>query len=236
MPKDKIMQSSSFFLRLYERLPPAPGIHRLQRYKRTAVLVPLMEKKGEPHLLFEERAPGIAQEGEICFPGGMMERKDKNPVATAIRESIEELGISEDRIHLLGEMDVLLTVIGLTVAPVVAKLDYSDIREMHPNPDEVARLFTLPLSWFHENEPEKYHIRIMAHPYIENGKGEKKILLPAEKLGLPKRYTQPWGTLDHPLVFWKTPHGTLWGLTAQLVADLLVLTKNLIPSSLDAKS
>lgn len=223
------MQSSSFFLKLCEKLPDTPTIHQMQRYKRTAVLVPLMEKKGEPHLLFEERAMGIAQEGEICFPGGMMEKEDRNPKATAIRESIEELGISEDKIHLLGEMDILLTVVGVTVAPVVAKLDYTDIQEMIPNPDEVARLFTLPLRWFYENPPEKYHIRIMAHPYIENGRGERKVLLPAEELGLPGRYQKPWGTLDHPLIFWKTPYGTLWGLTAQLVANLLLITRELVP-------
>lgn len=191
--------------------------------------MPLMEKNGEPHLLFEERAQGIAQEGEICFPGGMMERGDKNARATAIRESIEELGIEENKIHLLGEMDLFLTVIGMTVAPVLAKLDYSDICEMRPNPDEVAKIFTLPLRWFLENKPEKHHIRIMAHPYLENGKGERKVLLPAEELNLPMRYRKPWGTLDHPLFFWKTPYGTLWGLTAQLVENLLPIAKDILP-------
>ena len=35
-----------------------------------AVVLPLLERDGEMHILFEVRSPGISQGGEVCFPGG----------------------------------------------------------------------------------------------------------------------------------------------------------------------
>ena len=58
-----------------------------------AVLVPLVEREGKLHILYEVRSQDMRrQPGEVCFPGGRIEG-DETPEACAIRETEEELGI-----------------------------------------------------------------------------------------------------------------------------------------------
>ncbi|TYT74144.1 NUDIX hydrolase [Desulfobotulus mexicanus] len=219
------------FEQLAAKLPLRPGFHYGRKYKNTAVLLPLIEMEDGVHLLFEERADGIRQAGEICFPGGMMDPEDANPCETAIRESEEELGISPENIEVIGRMDILMTVMGLTVAPVVARVQVKNLEEMKPNPEEVSRIFTLPLSWFSDHPPEIHTIQIMAHPVVTKKNGEKEVLLPVEKLGLPEHYARPWGGVRHPVLFWFTPKGLIWGITAEIIKSLLEITETLHPIS-----
>lgn len=66
------------------------------------MLIPLVEKDGELHLLFEVRAKHMeSQPGEICFPGGHVEQGE-NPKDAALRETFEELGIPTEKIELIG--------------------------------------------------------------------------------------------------------------------------------------
>ena len=70
-----------------------------------AVLVPLVEGEEGLELLFEVRAATLSrQPGEVCFPGGRMERGE-TPAACALRESWEELAIPPARVELLAELD-----------------------------------------------------------------------------------------------------------------------------------
>ena len=52
--------------------------------RENAVLIPLVDREGELSILFEVRQAGIRQGGEICFPGGMIE-KNESPVEAAVR-------------------------------------------------------------------------------------------------------------------------------------------------------
>ncbi|MDY0163487.1 CoA pyrophosphatase [Desulfobotulus sp.] len=223
------------FEHLRAGLPQRPGFHYARRYRNTAVLIPLIEKHDGIHLLFEQRADGIRQAGEVCFPGGMMDSEDSDPCQTAIRETVEELGLRPDKIEILGRMDILLTVMGLTVAPVVARVSMDTLDELSPNPDEVARIFTLPLAWFARNPPEIHTIQIMAHPVIKKRNGEREVLLPAEALGLPEHYSRPWGGVRHPVLFWSSPEGMIWGITAEIIQALLRITETFMNFSGDDK-
>ncbi|MGA9309953.1 MAG: NUDIX hydrolase [Pseudonocardiaceae bacterium] len=67
-----------------------------------AVLVLLAEdsRTGEPDVLLQVRSPALSSHpGQVCFPGGAVEDGDAGPVATALREAVEEVGIHADDVR-----------------------------------------------------------------------------------------------------------------------------------------
>jgi len=193
-----------------------------EEFYNTAVLVPLVQKEDQIHLLFEERASNIRQGGEICFPGGFYQKEiDKDFSHTAVRETTEELGVDSSCIQLLGPMDTFLAPMGVTVDPFVGILDIDDINELNIENQEVARVFLLPVSYFQTHPPEIYQIKLKAHPYEIKADGQTEILLPSEKLGLPKIYHEPWGGVPLNVYVYHTPEAMIWGLTARILYYLI---------------
>lgn len=89
----------------------APSIMGQQRYKQSAVLLPLLNIQDETHVLFEVRSMQMrSQPGDICFPGGRIDKTDKSPKETAIRETMEELGISASNIEAVTPSIILLMI------------------------------------------------------------------------------------------------------------------------------
>jgi len=188
-----------------------------EEFINTAVLVSLVDVKGDYHFLFEERASSIRQGGEICFPGGFyQESVDKTLKQTAIRETIEELSVDESQIEIIGNMDTLLAPMGVTVDPFVGIIHIEDISKVQYNKNEVARIFLLPVSYF-KTTPDIYQVKLKAHPYEKQPNGETKILLPVKELGLPERYHNAWGGVPLNVYVYKTPEAMIWGLTAKIV-------------------
>lgn len=108
-----------------------------------AVAVPLLEIDGEDHVVFTVRSNKLRrQPGEISFPGGHCEPNDKSSAHAAMRECSEELGIDLDKIELLGNLDCLVSAIGVKLYAVAVRLHTSDLKA---NPDEVGEVFTVPL-------------------------------------------------------------------------------------------
>jgi len=200
------------------QLPKKPNIMGKEEFVNTAVFVPLVYMNGQYHFLFEERASSISQGGEICFPGGFYQEKvDKTFEQTAIRETKEELGVDESYIEILGSMDTLLAPMGVTVDPYVGVLKVYDIDDLNYDKSEVARIFLLPVSYFHNNPPEIYQVKLKAHPFEKQANGETKIFLPFEKLGLPERYHRAWGGIPLNVYVYQTPEALIWGLTAKII-------------------
>jgi 8-oxo-dGTP pyrophosphatase MutT (NUDIX family) len=109
------------------------------------VLVPVLLHEEEPILLFTRRTHRVeTHKGQISFPGGVTEPGDANPVATALRETQEELGIDPATIEPVGLLDDLATPTGFRITPVVAVL--RTLPSYAPNPDEVEEVFEAPLS------------------------------------------------------------------------------------------
>jgi 8-oxo-dGTP pyrophosphatase MutT (NUDIX family) len=79
---------------------------------RAAVLVPLLGKDGEPHLLFTRRSTLLPKhQGQVAFPGGRHQPDaDADLSATALREAHEEIGLAPGDVRLLGELDDIETV------------------------------------------------------------------------------------------------------------------------------
>ena len=73
---------------------------------KSAVILPLYYKQGEPHILFIKRTENVtAHKGQIAFPGGTYEEADRTLLNTALRECLEEIGLTPDKVELIGELD-----------------------------------------------------------------------------------------------------------------------------------
>jgi 8-oxo-dGTP pyrophosphatase MutT (NUDIX family) len=112
-----------------------------------AVLVPIVNRDGTLSVLLTRRTDHLAQHaGQVSFPGGRSEADDADAVATALRETREEVGIDSALVMPFGYLDALETVSGFCVTPVVAWLDAA--YHARPDPREVAEVFEVPLEFF----------------------------------------------------------------------------------------
>jgi 8-oxo-dGTP pyrophosphatase MutT (NUDIX family) len=102
--------------RLRARVPASgpPGL------RPAAVLIPIVSGPEGPSLLLTRRAETLRrQPGDISFPGGAVDPEDETPLAAALRESREEVGLDSEAVTLLGQMDERGTVTGFRITPFV---------------------------------------------------------------------------------------------------------------------
>ena len=201
-----------------------PSVLAKDKYFNSAVLVPLMFINDECHFLFEKRAGNIRQGGEVSFPGGEIDKElDINFKDTAIRETTEELGVATDQVEIIGSLGTLIAPMGITVDPFVGLIKINSIDDLNIDLKEVEKVFTIPVSFFLENKPDTYYINVRAHPYDVDEDGNKIELLPVKKLGLPKRYADPWLRARHRVYIYNTPDEIVWGITAEIVYEFCKL-------------
>ncbi|MFA6033850.1 MAG: CoA pyrophosphatase [Myxococcota bacterium] len=111
----------------------------------SGVTIPLFDRDDITHVMVTLRTQKVKHhKGQISFPGGAVEDDDGSIEATAIRETVEEVGIPPSHMHILGKTDDITTISGFVVTPVVVRLD-------HPFPtsiseDEIDRLIEIPLA------------------------------------------------------------------------------------------
>lgn len=81
---------------------------RLQLARKSAVLILLFPENGKLKTVLIKRSEyeGV-HSGQIAFPGGKYETKDKTFEATALRETMEEIGVGEDKIEIIGQLSDL---------------------------------------------------------------------------------------------------------------------------------
>lgn len=113
-----------------------------------AVLVGVREGV-EPRVLLTVRTANLpSHAGQVAFPGGGCDPQDRDAIATALRESEEEIGLDPHLVSPLGFLDAFETVSGYCVTPVVARI--AGHARLTPAPDEVAEVFEVPLGFFLE--------------------------------------------------------------------------------------
>lgn len=191
-------------------------------FLNSSVLVPLILVHGEYHLIFQKRSKNISQPGEICFPGGRIDSKvDDNSLETALRETHEEFGIEREKISILGRLNTVYSPVGVMVDGYIGVVDVKNLSEIQINHSEVEYIFSVPVSFFENNIPEKYHVQIKAHPYIIDKNGKENILLPSKELKLPEVYSKAWGNSTYGIYVYKYKEETIWGLTARLIIDAI---------------
>ena len=146
---------------------------------RFSVMIPLIKRRGEIHLLFEKRALTLRnQPGEISFPGGRIE-KNESPRDAAIRETCEELLIGDEDIEIYSEGDFLVNPYAAIIYTFIGEIK-KDFFVISPSKSEVERIFTVPLKFFMENNPKSYSLNLKVNrsedfPYhlIPNGESYK---------------------------------------------------------------
>jgi 8-oxo-dGTP pyrophosphatase MutT (NUDIX family) len=113
--------------------------------KPAAVLVPVIDRS-EPTVLLTLRTADLASHaGQVAFPGGKIDPVDKSPVAAALREAKEEIGLAPGVIEPIGYLDLYLTFSGFRILPTVARVkpDF----QLLLNPSEVVETFEVPLAF-----------------------------------------------------------------------------------------
>jgi 8-oxo-dGTP pyrophosphatase MutT (NUDIX family) len=111
-----------------------------------AVLVGLREHGSGTTVLLTRRQDALRHHaGQISFPGGRVDLADAGPLAAAIRETEEEVGLPARSIEPLGWLDPYATITGFHVYPLVAYIDHE--HPLRPNADEVAEAFEVPLDF-----------------------------------------------------------------------------------------
>jgi 8-oxo-dGTP pyrophosphatase MutT (NUDIX family) len=110
-----------------------------------AVLLPLFGYPERPGLVFTERRADLRRHaGEISFPGGRPDPGDSDLLATALRESEEEIGLDPGAVEVAGALPPVSTfVTAYKVHPFVGLIPSG--LEFRPSPDEVASVLLLHL-------------------------------------------------------------------------------------------
>ena len=113
--------------------------------KPAAVLIPVIDR-AVPTVLFTIRTQELASHaGQVAFPGGKIDPGDESPVAAALREAGEEVGLAPALIEPLGYLDLYLTFSGFRILPTVARVQ-PDFK-LTLNPREVTETFEVPLDF-----------------------------------------------------------------------------------------
>jgi 8-oxo-dGTP pyrophosphatase MutT (NUDIX family) len=110
-----------------------------------AVLVPILLRQELTVLLTQRSHDMPSHPGQISFPGGKLEAADATPVACALREAKEEIGLSPANVEPLGFLDSYRTGTGFQISPVVG-LVRPDF-EVVLDPREVLEVFEVPLAF-----------------------------------------------------------------------------------------
>jgi len=140
VPSDPRLIKSDFHFE--DDIVPSPS----RSLRPAAVLVPIFERDEDLTILLTRRADHLdSHSGQVSFPGGKLHDEDEDHIATALRETHEEVGISKTHIELVGQLDPYETGTGFIIQPVVGFVA-PDV-ELVLDPGEVAEAFEVPFSF-----------------------------------------------------------------------------------------
>ncbi len=170
---------------------------RILAPKRAAVAALLRYRKNSPEVLLMQRSAreGDRWSGHVSFPGGREEQADSTLIATAVRETREEVGVDLDgNARLLGKSDAIRAVskgkfLPMSITPFVFVQTHDDDLAFELN-HEAQSAFWLPLS-------------IAASGVLDDSYAYKK------------------GPLSLTLPCWRYEGHTVWGLTYQMLTRFL---------------
>ncbi|MBF8436484.1 CoA pyrophosphatase [Halanaerobiaceae bacterium Z-7014] len=184
-----------------------------------SVLLPLIkDNKGNLSLLYQVRSENLTtQPGEISFPGGRVE-KGETPSQAAIRETIEELGISIKNIKPLGKLDFLVTPYNFAIYPYLGQLIDVSVEDINNNDNlnEIKKVFTVPLNFLINNQPEEYKINVRTKP-----KEDSDFPFHLIKDG----HNYQWREGDYSVLFYRYQDKIIWGFTALFTYNFVEIFK-----------
>ena len=208
------MKEQMLYQQLRTCLPKQPHIDNAGDYLASAVVLPLVEDRGEISVLFEVRSQHLnRQPGEVCFPGGRIE-SGESPLDAAVRETAEELTINREDISILGQLPIIASPIGVLLFPFVGVLPTAQVS---PSDVEVAECFTIPLSYLLNTPPVIGHMEVATRPLED---------IPFEML--PDDYSRSWKRrAAYPVWFYRYENRVVWGLTARVLETFLAACRGI---------
>jgi nudix motif 8 len=153
-------------------------LHKMPRHvyqaaaSRASVLIPLCNDNGVASVLFERRSSKVrTHKLQVCFPGGMLDKEDQTIIQTSLREMEEELGISKEKIDVLGILrcnwNEVASMTGIAVTPVIGFIGEISDLILTPNSDEVEEYFTIPIEMIMNDQ--YWMIRNFSTPVFNGG-------------------------------------------------------------------
>ena len=137
--------------------PVMKKIAEVRPIKPAAVLVPVVDHP-EPSVLLTQRAQHLPDHpGQVSFPGGKIDKSDASPLASALREAEEEIGLARDFVEPIGYLDLYLTTLGYRIVPVIARIKPGFSLTL--NVSEVDASFEVPLGYLMDQNNIERHSR-----------------------------------------------------------------------------
>jgi 8-oxo-dGTP pyrophosphatase MutT (NUDIX family) len=156
-----------------------------------AVLVPLVVRGDAVSVLLTQRTAHLYDHaGQISFPGGRVEPRDADSIATALRESEEEIGLESALVDVIGALPEYTTATGYRVTPVIGLIE---------------RPFTLALDAFEVSEAFEVPLAFLMNPAHH----ERRI---ANFGGVSRAF--------YAMPFESTRRYFIWGATAAMLRNL----------------
>jgi 8-oxo-dGTP pyrophosphatase MutT (NUDIX family) len=163
----------------------------------SAVLAAIWDEDGEARVLLTRRGSWLrSHSGQVAFPGGRVDPGETLAEA-ALREAQEEVGLDPSSVELIGRLSRMHTISsGAGIYPFVGVL-VGGRPTLDINPDEVARAFDVALG------------ELMGDGVFHE-----------EIWGIP---SQPDMGTERPIYFFELDGETIWGATARMLYELLLL-------------
>ncbi len=154
----------------HEPDPVMQRIAEVRPIRPAAVLVPVIDHP-EPTVLLTQRAQHLPDHpGQVSFPGGKIDGGDDSPLASALREAEEEIGLDRSFVEPLGYLELYMTTLGYRIVPVVARVKPGFTLTL--NESEVDASFEVPLTYLMDQNNVQRHARewqgMMRHYYAIN--------------------------------------------------------------------
>ena len=124
------------------------------RLTLAAVLIPLVTHDHGLAAILTQRSEHLNDHaGQVSFPGGRHEPDDDGPVATALREAHEEIGLAPEAVEVIGCLDAQDTATGFSVVPVVGLVD--PVYSLTLDSFEVEEAFEVPLDFLFDGRNKR---------------------------------------------------------------------------------
>jgi 8-oxo-dGTP pyrophosphatase MutT (NUDIX family) len=126
--------------------PHIPLFDPDRELRDAAVLIPVVDRHPQATVILTQRTAHLRKHsGQIAFPGGSIDADDPSPEHAALRETAEEIGLDASHIDIVGRLPDYRTGSGFRITPVLATV--TPVFDLRINPDEVADVFEVPLSF-----------------------------------------------------------------------------------------
>lgn len=167
--------------------------------RKGGVLILLYPYEGDLYISFMKRAEdGSTHGGQISFPGGTLEKTDRDLIHTALRETEEEIGVPTDVVTILGSLtELYIPPSNFMVYPAVG---FTAARPLFvADTKEVAEIIEVPITYLLD----------------ENIVSTKRVQMSGQRNLV----------LDTPI--YDIYGHTLWGATAMMLAEFLTIIREI---------